>query len=111
MYFFVLIIIDIHGHILEIYTLVSEIHKNVDIVFGIKNVFELEGVINCWECCFSFLKRSIPLFLKEEIIVKPKGQKLINIESPSLDEISDLAIIKLLDRSTQRTVMLKIKFI
>ena len=40
------IIIDIHGHRFEIYTLVSEIHENVDIVLGIKNVYELEGVIN-----------------------------------------------------------------
>ena len=31
---------------IEIYTLVSEIHENVDLVLGIKNVFELEGVIN-----------------------------------------------------------------
>ena len=44
--FVISIIIDIHGHRFEIYTLVSEIHENVDIVLGIKNVFELEGVIN-----------------------------------------------------------------
>ena len=54
------IIVDIHGHRFEIYTLVSEIHKNVDLVLGMKNVFELEGVINSWECCFSFLNRSTP---------------------------------------------------
>ena len=40
------IIVDIHGHRFEIYTLVSEIDENVDIVLGIKKVFELEGVIN-----------------------------------------------------------------
>ena len=40
------VIIDIHGHRFEIYTLVSEIHENVDLVFRIKNVFILEGVIN-----------------------------------------------------------------
>ena len=44
--FIIPIIIDIHGHKFEIYTLVSEIHENVDIVLGSKNVFELEGVIN-----------------------------------------------------------------
>ena len=38
--------IDIHGHRFEIYTLVSEIHENIDLVLGIKNRFELEGVIN-----------------------------------------------------------------
>ena len=40
------VIVDIHGHRFEIYTLVSEIHENIDLVLGIKNVFELEGVIN-----------------------------------------------------------------
>ena len=44
--FIIPIIVDIHGHRFEVYTLVSKIHENVDIVFGIKNVFELEGVIN-----------------------------------------------------------------
>ena len=39
-------IIEISGHRFEIYTLVSKIHGNVDIILGIKNVFELEGVIN-----------------------------------------------------------------
>ena len=32
------IIIDIHGNRFEIYTLVSDIHVNVDLVLGIKNV-------------------------------------------------------------------------
>ena len=108
--FVIPIIIDIHGHRFEIYTLVSKIHKNVDIVLGIKNVFKLEGIINLWECCFSFLNRSIPMFLKEETVLKPKEQKLIKIEAPFLDEISALAIIKLLDKLTQSVIMLKVKF-
>ena len=44
--FLIPVIIDVHGHRFEIYTLVSEIHENVDLVLGIKNVFELKGVIN-----------------------------------------------------------------
>ena len=44
--FIIPIIINIHGHRFEIYTLVSEIHENVDMVLGIKNVFKLEGIIN-----------------------------------------------------------------
>ena len=67
----------------------------MDIVLGIKNVFELEGVINSQEC-FSFLNRLIPIFLKEEIVLKPKEQKLIKIEAPFLDEILGVAIIKII---------------
>ena len=36
----ILIIVDIHAHRFETYTLVSEIHENIDIVLGIKNIFE-----------------------------------------------------------------------
>ena len=43
--FIVQVVIDVHRHRFEIYILVSEIHENVDLVLGIKNVFELEGVI------------------------------------------------------------------
>ena len=39
MLFIIPVIVDIHGHRFEIYTLVSEIHENVDLVLGIKNVF------------------------------------------------------------------------
>ena len=90
--FVIPIIIDIHGCRFEIYTLVSEIHENVDLVLGINNVFELEGVINSWECCFSFLNRSVPIFPTEKIILKPREQKLIKVEAPFSDEISGLAM-------------------
>ena len=40
------VIVDIYEHRSEIYTLVSENHENIDLVLAIKNVFELEGVIN-----------------------------------------------------------------
>ena len=90
--------------------LVSEIHENVDLVLGIKNVFKLEGVINSQDCCFKFLNRSLPIFPKEHIILKPKEQKLIKVKAPFIDEISGLAIIKILDRSTYSTMLIKLKF-
>ena len=54
------------------YTLVLEIHENIDLVLVTKNLFELEGVINSSDSCFNFLNRSIPIFQKECIILKPK---------------------------------------
>ena len=44
--FVIPVIIDVHGHRFEIFTLVSEIHDNVDLVMGMKNIFELEGMID-----------------------------------------------------------------
>ena len=43
-------------------------------------------------------------------MLKPKEQKLIKVEAPFLDEISGLAIINILDRSIQSTIMLEVKF-
>ena len=34
--FVIPIIVDIHGHRFKVYTLVAEIHKNIDLVLGIK---------------------------------------------------------------------------
>ena len=39
--FMIPVIIEVHNHRFEIYTLVSEIRENVDLVLGIKNVIEL----------------------------------------------------------------------
>ena len=99
-----------HGHRFEIYTLVSEIHENVDLVLGIKNVFKLEGVINSRNCCFKFLNRSVPIFPENCTILKPNEQKLIKVKAPFMDEISGLAIVKILDGGTHSTLLLKLKF-
>ena len=99
-----------HGYRFEICTLVPEIHENVDLVLGIKNVFKLEGVINSLDCCFKFLNRSLPIFSKECIVLKPKEQKLIKVKVPFIDEISGLAIIKILDGSMYSTMLIKLKF-
>ena len=90
--------------------LVSEIHENVDLVLGIKNIFKLEGVINSQDCCFKFLNRYLPIFPKEHIVLKPKEQKWIKVKVPFIDEISGLAIIKILDGSTYSTMFIKLKF-
>ena len=64
------------------FTLVSEIFDNVDMVLGIKNLFELEGVIDSRESYFRFLSRSIPIFPREQVVVKPGEKIFIPIEAP-----------------------------
>ena len=78
--FMIPVIIEVHNHRFEIYTLVSEIHENVDLVLGIKNVFELEGVINSRDCRFEFLNRSIPIYPEKEVILKPDEKKLVKVK-------------------------------
>ena len=64
----------IEGHIFEIYTMVSEIHDNIDLVLGIKIFFELQEETSMGELIFKFLNRAVPIFSvkgeDEPIIVK-----------------------------------------
>ena len=83
--FIIPVIIDVHRHRFEIYTLVSEIHENIDLVLGIKDVFELEGIINSRDCCFTVLNRSMPIFPECCVILKPNEQKLIKVKAPFID--------------------------
>ena len=108
--FIIPVIIEVHGHRFEIYALVSEIHKNVDLVLGIKNVFELEGVIHSRDCRFEFLNRSVPIYPEKELILQPDEQKLVKVRAPFVEEISGLAIIKITDEKTNSTLLIKLKF-
>ena len=110
MLFIIPVIIEVHGHRFEIYTLVSKIHENVDLVLGIKNVFELEGVINSRGCRLKFLNRSVPIYPEKELILKPDEQKLVRVRAPFVDDISQLAIIKIIDGRTNSTLLIKLKF-
>ena len=109
--FVIPVIVDVHGHRFGIFTLVSEIHENVDLVLGIKNIFELEGVIDSCDSFFSFQNRSIHFFPQKKIEINPKEQKLVVVEAPFVEEISGMAIVKLLDMQEQVTNMMKLKFI
>ena len=90
--FIIPMIITIQQHRFEIFTLVSEMHEHVDLGIGIKNLFELEGVIDSRDSCVSFLNRSIPFFPKEKVSLKPKEQKLIVLVAPFVEEISGMAL-------------------
>ena len=79
-------------------------------VLGIKNVFELEGIINSRDCRFEFLNRSVPIYPEKEIILKLDEEKPVKVKAPFIDEISGLAIIKIIDGKTNSTLLMKLKF-
>ena len=109
--FVIPVLIDVYGHRFEVFTLVSEIHDNVDLVLGMENGFVLKGVIDMLNSSFKFLNRSIYFFSKEQIILKPKEKKFIKLEAPFIDEISGIAIVKMLDSRKQCMVVLTLKLI
>ena len=64
--FIISVKIDIHGNRFEVYTIVSEMHKYIDLVLIIKDIFELESIINPRKLCCSFINRSIPFSKKKK---------------------------------------------
>ena len=67
-------------------------------------MFEIEGVVDAWDSCLSFLDRSTPFFPREKVEIKPKEQKLIVVEALFIEEISGMAITKLLEVKEQITL-------
>ena len=70
----------------------------------------MEGVIDSHESCFRFLSRytHIP---KRKSGSKARRKKLIPIETPFVEEISGMAIVKIIDKGQRMLMMLKLKFI
>ena len=62
----------------------------------------------------NFLNRSTSFSPKEQIILKTKEQHFIKIEATFMDEISGLAIVKMLDKLDKKAhnlMMVKLKFL
>ena len=57
------------------------------------------------------MSRSITIFPREQVVVKPGEKKLIPIESPFVEEISGMAIVKIIDQGQKTPMMLKLKFV
>ena len=74
-----------------------------------KNLFELEGVIDSWDSCVNFLNRSIPFLPKEKVSVKPKEHREIILEAPFVEEISGMVITKMLDAKREKDPDYEIK--
>ena len=57
------------------------------------------------------MSRSIPIFPREQVAVKLGEKKLITIEAPFVEEISGMAIVKIIDQGQKTLMMLKLKFV
>ena len=92
--FVIPVILRIEGHLFEIYTLVSEIQESIDLVIGVKNMFELEAELSCRYSEFRFFNRAIPMFPLENCTIKPGQKRFVKFHAPFLKPISGVAISK-----------------
>ena len=53
----------------------------------------------------------MPIFPREQVVIKPGEKKLIPIETPFVEEISGMAIVQIIDKGQRTPMMLKSKYI
>ena len=86
--------IMIQGHLFEIYTIVAALHESIDVVIGMKNMVEFEGILNTRTSSFDYLSCSIPIYPLNDLKVKPGGKAYIKIVAPFQKQINTRAIAK-----------------
>ena len=68
----------------------------MDLILGVKNIFELEGIINTRICSVKFLNRSLPIFPIAHHKIKPGRMAYVKVRIPFVEKLSGIAIVKLL---------------
>ena len=98
-----------HSHVFGIYTIVADIDDGIDLVFGVKNMVETEGILNIRTGEFDFLGRSIPIFPKRDLNVKPGGKAYLKIRIPFVEKLSGRALCKMFVGDINHTLKLKVQ--
>ena len=95
-------------NLFEVYTLVSEIQQNMDIILGIKNMFEIEGEISCCTSQFRFLNRSLPIFALSTHRIKVGAKAYVKAKVPFIEKLSGHVIAKLLYKGSLGTMKIRL---
>ena len=101
-------VFKIGKHLLEIYTLVSEIQQSMDLILGVKNMFELEGEVSCRTPQFKFLNRSLPLFPLSTYRIKVGAKAYVKAKVPFIEKLSGHAVMKLLHKGSLGTMKIRL---
>ena len=64
-HFIIPVVFRVLKHKFEMFALVSDIEPSVDFVWGVKNMFEVEGELSIRNSEFRFMNRAVPLFCTE----------------------------------------------
>ena len=106
--FVIPLVLKIYGHLFEIYTLVSEIQHSMNLIFGAKNMFEIEGEVSCQASQFIFLNRSLPIFSLNTHRIKVGSKAYVKAKVPFIERLSGIAMAKLLYKGSLGTMKIKL---
>ena len=92
----------------ELYTLVLEIQQNMDIILGVKNMFEIEGEVSCCTSQFKFFNRSLPIFPLSIHRIKVGAKAYVKAKVPFVEKLSGHTIAKLLFKGSLGTMKIRL---
>ena len=107
--FVISFVFKVGNHLFEVYTLVSEIQQNMDIILGVKNMFEIEGEVSCCTSQFKFLNRSLPIFPLSTHRIKVGAKAYVKAKVPFIEKLSGgHAVAKLLYKGSLGTMKIRL---
>ena len=80
----------------------------MDILLGVKNMFEIEGEISCHTSQFKFLNRSLPIFPLSTCRIKVGAKACVKAKVPFIENLSGHAIAKLLYKGSLGTMKIRL---
>ena len=107
-HFLIPVVFKVVKHKFEILALVSDIKGRTDLVFGVKNMIEVEGEMSCRESQFRFLNRAVPLFCLENFSLKPGCKRYVKMSVSFIEKLNGIAIVKIFQGNQCYTMQLKI---
>ena len=80
----------------------------MDIILGVKNMFEIEGEISRRASQFRFLNRSLPIFILSTHRIKVGAKAYVKAKVPFIEKLSGHAIAKLLYKGSLGTMKIRL---
>ena len=97
---------SIQDHVFQIFAMVADIHEDIDLVFRLRNMTEIEGEISTKTGSFKFLNRSIPIYPEDNLEVPSMHKTYLKVINPFSEELNGKAITKLWDDIKNHTIKL-----
>ena len=87
----------------------ADIDDGINLVFGFKDMVETEGMLHTRTGEFDFLGRSIPIFPKHDLDVKPGGKAFLKVRIPFVEKLSGRALCKMFAGEIHHNLKLKVQ--
>ena len=95
-------------HMFEFYTLVIDAPDQSDMIIGIKELFEIEGMIDTSTCSIIFKNRAVPLVPMKNEIIPPGETRRVPLQAKFCQEISGYATCKMILQFPAATFKIKV---